>query len=107
MPPDVGGQVHAEGMWKRDRNPVASTTATRPTAGSPERYEDVATAPIEILSMQVASSLSIPARDAQDLLRLACSILNERPSRVAVLEHGRLTESSARMLAGAAADLEA
>jgi hypothetical protein len=99
-------------MWKRDRNPVASTT--RPTAGSSALYDvatapfdDVATAPIEILSMQVASSLSIPARDAQDLLALACSILHERPSRVAVLEHGRLSESSARMLAAAAADLEA
>jgi hypothetical protein len=89
-------------MWKRDRGPVASTTATTPTL-----YEDVATAPIEILSMQVASSLSIPARDAQDLLALACSILREKPSRVAVLEHGRLTESSARILADCAAELEA
>jgi hypothetical protein len=89
-------------MWKRDRNPVASTTAT-----TPPRYENVATAPIEVLSMQVASSLNIPARDAQDLLALACLILREKPSRVAVLEHGRLTESSARILADAAAELEA
>lgn len=89
-------------MWKRDRRPVASTMAT-----TPPRYEDVATAPIEILSMQVASSLSIPARDAQDLLALACSILREKPSRVAVLEHGRLSDSSARLLADCAAELEA
>ena len=89
-------------MWKRDRNPVASTPATTPTL-----FDDVATAPIEILSMQVASSLSIPARDAEDLLSLACSILRERPSRVAVLEGGQLTDVSARMLADAAAELQA
>jgi CYTH domain-containing protein len=70
-------------------------------------FESIATAPIEILSLQVASSLSIPARDAEDLLALACSILREKPSRVAVLEHGRLSEVSARMLADAAAELEA
>ncbi len=102
MPTNVGRGVHAEGMWKRDRNPVASTTATAPAL-----FNDVATAPIEILSVQVASSLSIPARDAHDLLALACSILREKPSRVAVLEDGRLTDVSARMLADAAAELQA
>jgi hypothetical protein len=76
-------------------------------ATTPTLFDNVATAPIEILSIQVASSLSIPARDAEDLLALACSILRERPSQVAVLEHGRLTEGSARMLAAAAAELEA
>ncbi len=107
MPRNVGGRVHAEGMWKRGRNPVASTAATTPTLFDAAPFEDVATAPIEILSMQVASSLSIPARDAHDLLALACTILREKPSRVAVLEHGRLTESSARILADCAAELEA
>jgi hypothetical protein len=90
-------------MWKRDRNPVASTTATAPTTS----FEDVATAPIEILSAEVAKSLSIPPRDAEDLLTLACKILNERPSRVAVLQDGRLSEGSACLLASAAADLQA
>lgn len=70
-------------------------------------FQDVATAPIEILTAQVAMSLSIPARDAQDLLKLACAILHERPSRVAVLDHGRLTDNAARLLADAAAELEA
>ena len=90
-------------MWKRDRNPVASTMATTPAA----LFEDVATAPLEILSAEVARSLSIPERDAQDLLTLACKILKERPSRVAVLQDGRLSENSACLLAGAAADLQA
>lgn len=94
-------------MWKRDRSPVASTVATTPTRFEPAPFDDVATAPIEILSIEVASSLSIPARDAQDLLSLACLILREKPSRVAVLEDGRLSESSARILADCAAELEA
>ena len=81
--------------------------ATTPTLFDTAPVENLATVPIEILSMQVASSLSIPARDAQDLLALACSILREKPSRVAVLEQGRLTESSARLLADCAAELEA
>ncbi len=80
--------------------------ATTPAPYGGASFDDVATAPIEILSIQVASSLSIPARDAQDLLALACSILREKPSRVAVLEHGRLSESSARILADCAAELE-
>lgn len=81
--------------------------ATTPTQIDTAPFTDVATAPIEILSLQVAASLSIPARDAEDLLTLACSILRERPSRVAVLEDGRLTDVSARLLADAAAELEA
>jgi len=94
-------------MWKRDRNPVASTAARTPTLFDTASSSNPATAPIEILSVQVASSLSIPARDAQDLLALACSILREKPSRVAVLEDGQLTAVSARMLADAAAELQA
>jgi hypothetical protein len=89
-------------MWKRDRSPVASTAATKPVL-----FESVATAPIEILSAEVALSLSIRPEDAADLLSLACSILHERPSRVAVLEGGRLTDGAARMLSDAAAELEA
>ncbi|MFC0681330.1 hypothetical protein ACFFGH_26160 [Lysobacter korlensis] len=90
-------------MWKRDRTPVASTMATTPT----KLFDDVTTAPMEILSAEVARSLSIPARDAEDLLTLACTILQERPSRVAVLEDGRLSEGSACFLACAAAELQA
>ena len=82
-----------------------ATTPGSSTKAAP--FDDVATAPIEILSAEVARSLSIPSRDAEDLLTLACKILNERPSRVAVLQDGRLSAGSACLLAGAAADLQA
>jgi hypothetical protein len=89
-------------MWKRGRLPAASTMAPLPA-----EYGDVATEPIAILSAAVGKSLCIPAQDAHDLLALACAVLREEPSRVAVLEHGQLSASSACILADCAAELEA